>query len=274
MSTPPATLRLTPSDVARFIDHSLLGPALPPREVEEGCRLAAKLHTASVCVKPCDVARAAAVLRGTGVEVGTVIGFPHGGATPGVKLAEAVAAMDDGAVELDLVINVGALKGGDDGVVEGEVAGVVAAAHARGALGKVILENAYLSRAEKLRAYACVLRARADFLKTSTGFAPSGSTLPDLRLMRDAVAAAGAGGWARVKAAGGIRTLDALLAAVAAGVTRVGATASAAIVAEAVERAAASGGVLEVALEPVGPPPTEEEEEAEKAGGAPAASTY
>lgn len=214
--------RLTAATLAKTIDHSLLKPELTERDVEEGCALAARYHVASVCVKPCHVALASRLLAGTDVLVGTVIGFPHGSNTTATKVFEAGQALQDGAVELDMVINIGALRGGQDDYVRNEIAAVVEEAHKHGAIVKVILENAYLTDEQKVRGCKLAEEAGADFVKTSTGFAASGSTVEDLRLMRDSVSPR-----VQVKAAHGVRTLPALLAAIEAGATRVGATATA-----------------------------------------------
>ncbi|MDQ6876416.1 MAG: deoxyribose-phosphate aldolase [Candidatus Dormibacteraeota bacterium] len=219
--------RLTYEDVARTIDHSLLRPELDDQFIADGCRLAAQYKVASVCVRPADVQRAAELLAGTGVAVGTVIGFPHGGSTTEAKVFEAEQAMRSGATELDMVINIGALRSGRDEYVRDEIGAVVAVAHARGALVKVIMENAYLDEDQKVRGCRLAEAAGADFVKTSTGFAPTGATHEDLALMRRTVSP-----HIGVKAAGGVRTLDALLAVMELGVTRVGATATAAILDE------------------------------------------
>jgi deoxyribose-phosphate aldolase len=211
--------------VAKTIDHSLLRPELTLDEVLAGCRLAAAYDVASVCCRPLDVGRCRDALEGGGVLVGTVVGFPHGTSTTAVKAAEAERALDDGAVELDMVLPIGWLRSGEDAYVQDDVAAVVDVAHARGAVVKVILENAYLSDEQKVR--GCVLseKAGADFVKTSTGYAPSGSTMDDIRLMRASVSER-----VRVKAAGGIRTLDLLIEGLNAGMDRCGATATAAII--------------------------------------------
>jgi len=219
--------RLTYEDVAKTIDHSLLRPELDDQFIADGCRLAAKYQVASVCCRPADVPRAVELLAGTGVAVGTVIGFPHGGTTTAVKVFEAEQALRAGATELDMVINIGALRSGRDGYVRDEIAAVVAPAHAAGAIVKVILENAYLDDDQKVRACRLAEDAGADFVKTSTGFAPTGATHEDLALMRRSVSPR-----IGVKAAGGVRTLDGLLAVMELGVTRIGATQTAAILDE------------------------------------------
>jgi deoxyribose-phosphate aldolase len=215
---------LTERQIAKAIDHSLLRPELDDAFVEDGCRLAAEYDVASVCVPPIHVRRAAALLEGTDVEVGTVVGFPHGYATTQTKVDETHQALADGATEIDMVLQIGALKSGRDADVGADIAAVVEVAHAAGAMVKVIFENAYLTDDEKVRACHLSEAAGADFVKTSTGFAPSGATHEDLRLMR-----ANVSDRMQVKAAGGVRSLDALLEVMALGVTRVGATQTKAI---------------------------------------------
>jgi deoxyribose-phosphate aldolase len=216
--------RLTYEDVAKTIDHSLLRPELDDQFITDGCKLAAEYQVASVCCRPADVKRATELLKGSGVAVGTVIGFPHGGTTTEVKVFEAEQALRDGATELDMVINIGALRSGRDQYVQDEIAAIVARAHAAGGIVKVILENAYLDDAQKVRGCQLAEAAGADFVKTSTGFAPTGATHEDLALMRRTVSP-----HVQVKAAGGVRTLDGLLAVMELGVTRIGATQTAAI---------------------------------------------
>lgn len=217
--------RLTERDIAKTIDHSLLRPELDDTFIDDGCRLAAEYDVASVCVPPVHVGRALAILAGTDVKVGTVVGFPHGYCTTETKVAETRQALADGASEIDMVLQIGALRSGRDADVQADIAAVVDVAHAGGAIVKVIFENAYLSDAEKVRACHVSEAAGADFVKTSTGFAPSGATHDDLRLMRANVSP-----HVQVKAAGGVRTLDALLEVMALGTTRVGATATKAII--------------------------------------------
>lgn len=216
---------LTERDIAKTIDHSLLRPELDDAFIEDGCRLAARYDVASVCVPPVHVRRAAAILAGTDVKVGTVVGFPHGYSTTATKVAETAQALADGAIEIDMVLPIGALKSGRDADVQADIAAVVQAASAGGAIVKVIFENAYLTDDEKVRACHLTEAAGAAFVKTSTGFAPTGATHDDLRLMR-----ANTSPHTQVKAAGGVRTLDALLEVMAIGVTRIGATATAAII--------------------------------------------
>ena len=215
---------LTYRQVAKTIDHSLLRPELDLDVVADGVRLAVRYDVASATVRPADVTLAAALAAGSDVVVGTVIGFPHGSSTTETKVFEAEQALADGALELDMVINIGRLRSDRDGEVRDEIAAVVAVASAKAALVKVILENAYLDDGQKIRACRLAEEAGARFVKTSTGFAPSGATLEDLALMRASVSPR-----VQVKAAGGVRTLDALLDVMNVGVTRVGATATATI---------------------------------------------
>ena len=213
------------SDVAKTIDHSRLRPELDDAFVEAGCRLAAAYDVASVCVRPADVVRARAILAGTDVAVGTTIGFPHGNHLTETKVFEARRALADGATELDMVLQISALKSGRDADVEADIVAVVEVAHAAGAIVKVIFENAYLTDEEKVGGCQLAEQAGADYVKTSTGYAPSGSTMDDLRLMRASVSER-----VKVKAAGGIRTLDLLIEGLNAGMDRCGATATAAII--------------------------------------------
>jgi len=215
---------ITYEQLAKVIDHSLLRPELTEADVINGCELAARYHTATVCVKPCDVKLAKEVLRDSDVRVGTVVGFPHGNNLTAIKVAEAQQAMDDGAVELDMVLNIGQLRSGKTDYVREDIKSVCDVAHARRVKVKVILENAYLTQEEKITACKLCEAAGADWVKTSTGFASSGATLDDLRLMHASVSAK-----VQVKAAGGVRTLPALLDVIDAGATRCGATATAAI---------------------------------------------
>ncbi len=222
MSQAPLSIeRLSYRDVAKTIDHSLLRPELDDAFVADGCRLAAEYDVASVCVRPADVVRARAILLDSDVAVGTTIGFPHGNHLTATKVFEARRALADGATELDMVIEIGALKSGRDADVQADITAVVDVAHAAGAIVKVIFENAYLTDDEKVRACHLSEAAGGDFVKTSTGFAPSGATHEDLVLMRRSTSS-----HIGVKAAGGVRTLDALLEVMALGVTRVGATAT------------------------------------------------
>jgi deoxyribose-phosphate aldolase len=217
----------TCADVARMLDHSLLTPTLTDADLERGCLAAREYGVASVCIKPYAVRRAAELLSGSAVAVGTVVGFPHGSHTSRIKVAEAEAALDDGAVELDMVVNIGKVLTGDWSYVADDIRGVVEAAHRRGALVKVIFENCFLQATHKEQLCRICGEVRADFVKTSTGYGDGGATDEDLILMRRCSPP-----HVRVKAAGGVRTLDRLLAVRALGVSRVGATASKAILDE------------------------------------------
>ena len=215
---------ITVERVAKTIDHSLLRPELTVDEVLAGCDLAARYDVASVCCRPIDVSRCVERLAGTDVVVGTVIGFPHGSNLTATKVFEAQRALEQGAVELDMVLQIGLLRSGLTDDVRVDIAAVVAAA-GDGALVKVILENAYLTDDEKVTGCRLAEDAGAAYVKTSTGYAPSGATLDDLRLMRATVSP-----HVKVKAAGGVRTLDALIDCINAGIDRCGATATATII--------------------------------------------
>ena len=216
---------LTERQIAKTIDHSLLRPELDDTFVADGCRLAAEYDVASVCVPPVHVRRAKAILDGTDVAVGTVVGFPHGYCTTETKVAETRQALAEGATEIDMVLQVGALRSGRDADVGADIAAVVDVAHGAGAIVKVIFENHYLTPDEIVRACALTEAAGGDFVKTSTGFAASGATHEDLALMRRSTSP-----HVGVKAAGGVRTLDALIDVMNLGVTRIGATATKAII--------------------------------------------
>jgi deoxyribose-phosphate aldolase len=205
--------------IAKMIDHSLLNPTLTWRELEDGCALAIRYNVASVCILPYALARCAKLLAGTGVNASTTIGFPHGGHTTAIKLAEARQALKDGGQELDAVINISKARSEDWQYVRDELAVLAEAVHAGGAKIKVIFENAYLDDAAKIRLCEICAEIGAEWVKTSTGYAPTGATLADLELMRKHSPP-----HVQVKAAGGIRDLDALLAVRAIGVSRVGAT--------------------------------------------------
>jgi deoxyribose-phosphate aldolase len=221
---PPPTL----AELAKMFDHSLLQPQLTDADLERGCLLARELNVASVCIKPYAVKLAAKLLAGSTVQASTTIGFPHGGHTTRVKVYESELAMDDGATELDMVVNVGKVLSGEWNYVADDVAAVVRAAHARGAKVKVIFENALLKDEHKVELCKICGDVRADWVKTSTGYAESGATVPDLRLMRQHSPA-----WVQVKAAGGVRTFETLMQVREVGVTRVGATATKAILDDA-----------------------------------------
>jgi deoxyribose-phosphate aldolase len=215
---------ITYEQIAKVIDHSLLRPELTEADVFAGCELAARYHVATVCVKPCDVKLAKEALKDSDVLVSTVVGFPHGSNLTLIKVAEAQQAMNDGALELDMVLNIGRLRSGKYDYVREDIKAVCDAAHARGVMVKVIFENSYLTNEEKIIACKLSEAAGADWVKTSTGFASGGATLEDLRLMRANVSEN-----VQVKAAGGVRTLPALLDVIDAGANRCGATATATI---------------------------------------------
>jgi deoxyribose-phosphate aldolase len=221
----------TLADLAKMFDHSLLQPTLTDAEIDRGFEVAREYQVASVCVKPYAVARATAALKDSGVLVGTVIGFPHGGHLTKIKMAEAEAAMSDGALELDMVVNIGKVLSRDYGYVRDDIAAVVDAAHRRGAKLKVIFENCYLKDEHKLKLCRICGEVSADWVKTSTGYGDSGATDHDLTLMRKYSPP-----HVQVKAAGGVRTFDRVLAVRALGVTRIGATATKAILDECRQR--------------------------------------
>ena len=227
--------------IAKRIDHSLLSPTLTDAELEAGCRLAAAYNVASVCIKPCAVNLAKRVLMGTTVGVGTTVGFPHGGHRTDVKVFEAERAMDDGATELDMVINIGWALGGQWDAVRDDIAAVVRVAHPRQAIVKVIFENCYLSPAAIARLCKICGEVRADYVKTSTGYGTGGATHDDLRLMRDAAPA-----HVKLKAAGGVRTLDQAIAVVELGCDRFGASKTAEILDELKARLAGQPRATEV----------------------------
>jgi deoxyribose-phosphate aldolase len=218
----------TLAELAKMFDHSLLQPVLTDAELAKGCQVAVEYNVASVCIKPYGVSLAAKLLAGTGVLTCTVVGFPHGGHLTRVKVYEAEAAMDDGAVELDMVVNIGRVLSADWSYVAADVKGVVDAAHRRGARVKVIFENCFLKEEHKRALCRICGEVGADWVKTSTGYGESGATLDDLRLMRECSPPQ-----VQVKAAGGVRSFETLMAVRALGVTRVGATATKAILDDA-----------------------------------------
>ena len=207
------------SDIAKMIDHSLLNPTLTVQELEAGCKLARDYDVASVCIMPYYAARCAELLRGSTVQPSTTIGFPHGGHATESKIAEAQRALKDGATELDAVINISKARSGDWQYVSDEIRVLTDLTHAQGQKIKIIFENAYLDDAAKIRLCEICGEIGVDWVKTSTGYAPSGATIEDLKLMRKHSPP-----HVQVKAAGGVRDLDALLAVRAIGVTRVGAS--------------------------------------------------
>ncbi len=214
--------------IARYIDHTLLRPEATASQIRQLCAEAAQYGFAAVCVNPTWVRLCAELLGNTPVKVCTVVGFPLGATLPEVKAYETRRAIRLGAVEIDMVINIGALKSGDYALVERDIAGVVEACHEEGAHSKVIIEAALLADEEKVQACTLSKSAGADFVKTSTGFGPGGATVADVALMRRVVGPA-----LGVKAAGGIRSFQEAEAMVRAGATRIGASASVRIVQEA-----------------------------------------
>jgi deoxyribose-phosphate aldolase len=220
-----------PRDIAKMIDHSLLRPDLTPADVVAGCRIARKYGTATVCCAPADVVLCKRELACSDVKIAAVVGFPHGYSTTAAKVFEAERAIADGAHELDMVLHVGRLIAGDGDYVRDDVQAVVRVAHRAGVLVKVILENCYLNDQQKVLGCRLCEEAGADWVKTSTGFAKGGATYEDLALMRRTVSAR-----VQVKAAGGVRDLDAALKVRELGCTRFGATATEAIMEEAYKR--------------------------------------
>ncbi|GAA5033581.1 deoxyribose-phosphate aldolase [Microbacterium fluvii] len=220
------------ADIAATIDHAILKPELTRADVDAELDIAAEWKVFSVCVRPSDIPHAVERLAGTGVAVGTVIGFPHGTTSTATKVAEVHQALADGAVELDMVLNIGWLRSGFGAEVEADIRAVVEAAGDH--IVKVIFETAYLTDDEIVRACRLSEAAGADFVKTSTGFAGGGATLPHVTLMRASV-----GPEVQVKASGGVRSLDTAVAFLDAGCTRLGTSASATILGEA--RAIAAG---------------------------------
>jgi len=217
-----------PDPIARLIDHTLLAPDATRGDLETLCREAAEFRFATVCVNPTWVARCVALLQATPVAVCAVVGFPLGATTSDVKHFETRRVIFDGAREVDMVINIGALKSGDLRLVERDIEAVTTPCREFGVLSKVIIEAAYLTDDEKVVACTLAKAAGADFVKTSTGFGPSGATVADVALMRRVV-----GDDMGVKAAGGVRDLDTLQKMIAAGATRIGASAGVRIVQQA-----------------------------------------
>jgi deoxyribose-phosphate aldolase len=221
----------TYQDIAKMIDHSLLNPTLTTRELEDGCRLALRYDTASVCILPYYLKRCVEILRGSTVKASTTIGFPHGGHTTAIKVAEARQALADGGQELDMVVNISQVLSGDWDYVRADIAAVVDVAHAQGQKVKVIFENCYLNHDQKITLCEICGQLGADWVKTSTGYGTGGATIEDLKLMRQHTPPP-----VQVKAAGGVRDLDKLLEVRVIGVTRVGATRTADILEECKRR--------------------------------------
>jgi deoxyribose-phosphate aldolase len=212
-------MNFTYLDIAKMIDHSLLNPTLTKDDLEAGCSLARQYDVASVCILPYALPECAGALLGSDVKASTTIGFPHGGHTTKVKLAEAQQALADGGQELDMVVNISQVLSGNWAYVRRDIAAVVDAAHARQAKVKVIFENCYLRDEQKIRLCEICSELKVDWVKTSTGYGSGGATIEDLKLMRRHSAAQ-----VQVKAAGGVRDLDKLLEVRALGVTRCGAS--------------------------------------------------
>ena len=221
-------LRQVPAGMAQYIDHTLLKPDGTSEQIAKLCAEAREYRFASVCINPCNVRQCSELLRGSSVLVCTVIGFPLGATMPEVKAYEAERTIWDGAAEVDMVINIGALKGGDYALVQRDIEAVVHVAQRHRALTKVIIEAALLTDDEKVKACTLAKAAQADFDKTSTGFGPGGATLHDVELMRRTV-----GPEMGIKAAGGIRDYETAQKMISAGATRVGASASVKIMQEA-----------------------------------------
>lgn len=217
-------------EVASLIDHTLLKPDATPEQIAQLCREAREYNFFAVCVNPVNVKLCSELLKGTPVKVCSVAAFPLGATTPEVKAYEAERVIEDGAHEIDMVINIGALKAGNYELVERDIAGVVRVCHSHGAICKVIIEAVLLTEEEKIKACTLSKEAGADFVKTSTGFGPGGATVEDVALMRRVV-----GPELGVKAAGGIRSFEQVQALVKAGATRIGASAGVKIVREAKE---------------------------------------
>jgi len=221
----------TLKDIAKMIDHSLLNPKMTDTDLIEGCKIAIEYDTASVCIKPYYVKETAKILKGSGIRTGTTIGFPHGGHTTAIKVAESERAMADGAEELDMVVNVGKVLSQDWDYVLEDIKAVVEVGHAGGAIIKVIFENCFLQDEHKIRLCGICGQIGADFVKTSTGYGDGGATIEDLKLMREYSPPT-----VQVKAAGGIRTLDQALEVKEIGVTRIGATRTVEILEECKKR--------------------------------------
>jgi deoxyribose-phosphate aldolase len=217
-----------PKDIAGYIDHTLLKAEATPAEIETLCKEAREYHFAAVCVNPPFVKQCAELLKGSGVQVATVVGFPLGAHTTATKVFETEQAIVDGATEIDMVINIGELKAGRDDLVRDDIREVAQAAHRMGAIVKVIIEAALLNDEQKVRASRLSKEAGADFVKTSTGFGPGGATAHDVALMRETV-----GPGLGVKAAGGVKNLEQAQEMIKAGATRIGASAGVKIVQEA-----------------------------------------
>jgi len=223
-------------DIAKMIDHSLLNPTLTAEDLEKGIRVALEYDVASVCIVPYYLKRCAELLRGRTVKASTTIGFPHGGHTTAVKVAEARQALDDGGQELDVVVNISKVLSADWQYVRDDLRAVIDLTHGHGQKVKVIFENCYLKDEQKVRLCEICGDLRADWVKTSTGYGTGGAIMEDLKLMRKHSPP-----HVQVKAAGGIRDLDAALAVRAIGVTRFGCTRTVEVLEECKRRLAAAG---------------------------------
>lgn len=212
-------MNYTYADVSKMLDHSLLNPTLTQTQLEEGCRLAIAYDAASICIMPFYLKRCAELVKGTTVQPSTTLGFPHGGHTTAIKLAEAKQALADGGTELDMVVNISQVLSGNFDYVKQEIRQLTEITHQGGAKIKVIFENCYLNDEQKIRLCEICSEVGADWVKTSTGYGTSGATTEDLLLMRKHSAPQ-----VQVKAAGGVRDLERLLEVRAMGVTRCGAT--------------------------------------------------
>ena len=221
------SMNYTYEDISRMIDHSLLKPTSTFEDFEAGCRMAVVFKAGSVCIQPHYLQRCAQILKGSGVKASTVIGFPHGGHTTSIKVAEARQALADGGEELDMVCNISRVLSGDWDYVHQDLKAVIDVTHAAGRKVKVIFENCYLEDQHKIRLCEMCSELKADWIKTSTGYGTGGATLDDLRLMRKY-----ADPQVQVKAAGGVRDMDSLLQCREIGVTRIGASATQAMLDE------------------------------------------
>ncbi len=220
-------------DIAKMIDHSLLNPTLTVEQLDQGAQVALDYDAASVCIMPYHLKRCAEILAGSTVRASTTIGFPHGGNTTAIKIAEAKQALADGGEELDMVVNISKVLSGDWDYVREELAAIIGLAHDAGQKVKVIFENCYLEDTHKIRLCEICGELDADWVKTSTGYGSGGATIEDLKLMREHSPER-----VQVKAAGGIRDMDSLLEVRALGVTRVGASRTAEMLDEAKRRLA------------------------------------
>lgn len=224
-------LDYTVADLAKMIDHSLLNPIFKQDELEKGIQIALEYNVASVCIMPYYLKRCAQLLKGSTVKASTVIAFPHGGQTTSIKLAEAKQALEDGCEEFDLVVNISQVLSGNWNYVQDDIAPVIELAHGAGQTVKVIFENCYLNDEQKIKLCEICATLRADWVKTSTGYGTSGATIADLELMRKH-----SPDYVQVKAAGGVRDIDMMLAVRKVGASRCGCTRTADVLTEAARR--------------------------------------